>query len=101
MESRIVTQRELRNIRIFIIVVHGCIIIIHEVLTCDSTQRRLNSSSWLQNEMGLHAFKLLFLLRKANLHEMHSDVVNRVIKITHAHILHVKMLNFAPFTICM
>ena len=27
---------------------------------------------WLQNETGLHTFKLLLLLRKANLHEMYS-----------------------------
>ena len=28
-----------------------------------------------------------------------SNLVNRFIKITHAHNLHMKMLNFAPFTI--
>ena len=64
---------------------------------------------WLQNETGLHTFKLLLLLWKANLHEMYSHTtgtwkcwtlppfvvrtwgnssyhtVNRIIKITHAH----------------
>ena len=30
----------------------------------------------------------------------HSNLVNRIIKITHAHDLHVKILDFAPFTIC-
>ena len=34
----LIEYRTLRNIRIFIIVVHGCIVIIHEVFTCDSTQ---------------------------------------------------------------
>ena len=29
----------------------------------------------------------------------HSNPVNRIIKITHAHNLHVKMLDFGPFTI--
>ena len=29
----------------------------------------------------------------------HSNLVNRIIKITHTHILHVKMLDFAPFTL--
>ena len=29
----------------------------------------------------------------------HSNRVNRIIKITHAHNLHVKMLVFGPFTI--
>ena len=29
----------------------------------------------------------------------HSNLVNRIIKITHAHNLHVKMLVFGPFTI--
>ena len=29
----------------------------------------------------------------------HSNLVNRIIKITHAHNLHVKMLIFGPFTI--
>ena len=29
----------------------------------------------------------------------HSNLVNRIIKITHAHYLHVKMLVFGPFTI--
>ena len=28
----------------------------------------------------------------------HSNRVNRIIKITHAHNLHVKMLDFGPFT---
>ena len=31
----------------------------------------------------------------------HSNLVNRTIKITHAHNLHVKMLDFAPLKICM
>ena len=31
----------------------------------------------------------------------HSNLVNRIIKITHAHNLHVKMLDFVPFKICM
>ena len=30
----------------------------------------------------------------------HSSLVNRIIKITHAHNLHVKKLDFAPFKIC-
>ena len=30
----------------------------------------------------------------------HSNLVNKIVKITHAHNLHVKMLDFAPFTIC-
>ena len=29
----------------------------------------------------------------------HSNLVNKIIKITHAHNLHVKMLVFGPFTI--
>ena len=29
----------------------------------------------------------------------HSNPVNRIIKITYAHSLHVKMLDFVPFTI--
>ena len=29
----------------------------------------------------------------------HSNLVNRFIKITHTHNLHVKMLDFGPFTI--
>ena len=29
----------------------------------------------------------------------HSNRVNRIIKITHAHNLHVKMLDFGPFTL--
>ena len=29
----------------------------------------------------------------------HSNPVSRIIKITHAHNLHVKMLDFVPFTI--
>ena len=29
----------------------------------------------------------------------HSNPVNRIIKITHAHNLHVKVLDFVPFTI--
>ena len=29
----------------------------------------------------------------------HNKLVNRIIKITHAHNLHVKMLVFGPFTI--
>ena len=29
----------------------------------------------------------------------HSNPVNRIIKITHAHNLHAKMLDFGPFTI--
>ena len=116
----------------FIIVVDGCIIIIHEVFTCDSTQwnslrllllKRQEPflRHWLQNEIVLHTFKLLWLLWKANLHEIyshttgtwkcwtlppfrdsyvrefelsHSNRVNRIIKITHAHDLHVKMLVF-------
>ena len=68
----------------------------------------------LQNETGVHTFKLLLLLWKTNLHEMymqshswhmkvldftsfcglyvrqfelsHSNLVNRIIKITHAHV---------------
>ena len=28
----------------------------------------------------------------------HSNLVNRIVKITHAHNLHVKMLDFGPFT---
>ena len=28
------------------------------------------------------------------------NLVNRITKISHAHNLHVKMLNFGPFTIC-
>ena len=31
----------------------------------------------------------------------HSNLVNRIIKITHAYNLHVKMLVFGPFTIRM
>ena len=130
-----------KNTMIFIIVVDGCIIIIHEVFMCDSSQWnslwlwQLNFSCfksyclfkkkshslrhWLQNQTGLHTFKLLLLLWKANLHEMyshttgtwkcgsyvrefelsHGNLVNRIIKITHAHNLHVKMLVFGPFTI--
>ena len=29
----------------------------------------------------------------------HSNPVNRILKITHAHNLHVKMMDFVPFTI--
>ena len=139
-----------KNTRIFIIVVDGCIIIIHEVFMCDSSQWnslwlwQLNFSCfksyclfkkksrslrhWLQNQTGLHTFKLLLLLLKPNLHEMYShtysqhvkvldfapfrgsyvrefelsqrNLVNRIIKISGAHSSHVKMLNFAPLTIC-
>ena len=139
-----------KNTRIFIIVVDGCFIIIHEVFMCDSSQWnslwlwQLNFSCfksyclfkkksrslrhWLQNQTGLHTFKLLLLLLKPNLHEMYShtysqhvkvldfapfrgsyvrefelsqrNLVNRIIKISGAHSLHVKMLNFAPLTIC-
>ena len=30
----------------------------------------------------------------------HCNLVNRIIKITHAHNLNVKLLDFAPFKIC-
>ena len=80
------------------------------------------------NFTGLHTFELLLLQVKsqsagdvqsqswhvevldfAPLRGLHvrklelspSNLVNRIIKITHAHDLHVKMLDFAPFTICM
>ena len=89
--------------------VDGCIIIIHEVFMCDSSQWnslwlwQLNFSCfksycllknksvylrhWLQNQTGLHTFKLLLLLWKANLHKMYS----------HTYSQHVKVLDFAPF----
>ena len=86
--------KQLQNIRIFIIVVDGCIILIHEVFMCNSSQwnslwlwpfnfscfksycllknKSLYLRHWLQNLTGLHTFKLLLLLWKANLHEMYS-----------------------------
>ena len=81
---------------------------------------------WLQKETGLHTSKLLFIIVKSQsawdvqshswhvkvldfapfrgsyvreFELSHSNLVNRIIKITHAHNLHVKMLVFRPFTI--
>ena len=81
---------------------------------------------WLQNETGLQTSKLLFIIVKSQsacdvlshswhvkvldfapfrgsyvreFELSHSKLVNRIIKITHAHNLHVKMLAFSPFTI--
>ena len=82
---------------------------------------------WLQNETGLHTFKRVTIIivksqsawdvQSHNWHVKvldfapfrcsyvrefelsHSNLVNRIRKITHAHNLHVKMLIFGPFTI--
>ena len=40
--------------------------------------------------------KVWFL--RAGIRVSHSKLVNRIIKIIYAHNLHVKMLDFAPFT---
>ena len=46
---------------------------------------------------SIQLFPLSWFLR-TGIRVSHSKLVNRIIKINHAHNLHVKMLDFAPFT---
>ena len=129
--------------------VDGCIIIIHEVFTCDPTQwNKLRQLIFNSDNLFLHVLnaiayektrtffkalvtkrnrstsKLLVIIvksqsawdvrshswhvkvldfapfRRSYVREFevsHSKLVNRIIKITHAHNLHPKMLSFALF----
>ena len=136
----------LRNVTIFIIVVDSCIIIIHEVVTCNSTLTKQSQSDDLILKVISHCFlqekslclgtsyktKDVFIrssyyyycknpvcmickitqfarasvglcpFPRLDVREFvlsHRNLVSRIIKITHAYNLDVKMLDFGPFTI--
>ena len=57
---------------------------------------RCRITQFVRERVGLCPFRGSYV-REFEL--SHSNLVNRIIKITHAHNLHVKMLDFGPFTI--
>ena len=57
----------------------------------------VQSQSWHVKVLDLAPFRGSYV---REFESSHSNLVNRITKITHAHNLHVKMLDFAPFTIC-
>ena len=86
---KLIEYRMLRNVTIFIIVVDGCIIIIHEVVTCDSTLMKQSLTLTIKS-VGFAPFVV----------RVREGIrVNRIIKITHVHNLHEKRLEFGPFMI--
>ena len=58
---------------------------------------RYTVTQFARESVGLCSFRGSYV-REFEL--SHSNLVNKIIKITHAHDLHVKKLDFAPFTIC-
>ena len=79
--------------------IDGCIIIIHEAVTCDSTKWNSNSLWRLDSKK---CYKLLVLKRKKP--SLKALITKLLLKASlydiQSHSLDVKLLDFAPFVVC-